>query len=181
MKTRALLGIFCIFAVLIFGCEKKRSVKSISIEAEVSEGFYSSFGSASIVSPIEYVVDVKITNNTSRPIAYTLIQSAFIPQKGTPLVINTFAYNKSDSRDSYGKGNDKVVTIAPYGSKEFHPATNGYTMNLLRDAGDKPLQFSFAIILNNEIVAGPFKANLPDLASLKSTYSEEPKYKLRFF
>lgn len=176
MKTRILIVMLC--AGLIFGCKKRGSV---SIEGEVSRGFYSSFGSSAVVSPLEYVVDLKVTNNSSRPITYTMVQTAFVPYKGTPLISKTFAYNKSDSQDSYGKGSDKSVTLAPQASEEFHSTTNGYTFDLLRDAGNKPLQFSFTLFLNDKIVAGPLRANLPEISNLVSTYSKEPKHKLRFF
>ena len=180
MSKQRLLALFLMFfAVLISSCEKKSG--GISIEGEVSRGHYSSFGSSMTVSPVEYVVDLKITNKSSRPITYTMIQSAFIPYKGTPLISKTFAYNKNDSMESYGKGNDKPITLAPGASEEFHPATNGYTFDLLRDAGDMPLQFSFTMFFNNKIVAGPMKANLPDLSGLESVYFDGPKHKLKFF
>ena len=178
-KQRLSVLFLMFFAFLMFGCEKKTG--TISIEGEVSEGYYSSFGSSMTVSPVEYAVDLKITNNSSKPITYTMVQSAFIPYKGTPLILNTYAYSKSDSSDSYGKGSDKPMTLAPGASEEFHPATNGYTFYLLRDAGDKPLQFSFAMFFNSNIIVGPLRANLPDLSDLVSTYSKEPKHKLRFF
>jgi hypothetical protein len=167
------------FTVCVLGCKKKTG--AISIEGEVSKGYYSSFGSSMTVSPVEYAVDLKITNIGSRPISYTSARSIFVPYKGTPLILETYVYNKSDSRNSYGKGNDKLMTLSPGASEEFHPATDGYTFNLLRDAGDRPLQFCFILVLNDTVIAGPMRANLPQLSDLVSTYFAGPKHKLMFF
>ena len=172
MKEKAIIMFMAFFCFFILGCgqqsEKNNISNGINIEAWASKDYYNSFGGSVYASPIEFRVDVGIKNNSHKPFVYDQIESVFTSGHGRPLVQRTFVYdkNKDMGYSGYEKGNKKTDTIIPGERKEFNHATDGYTFDLLRNAGDQPIKFGIAFMLDEKIVVGPFFTELPNLEKL---------------
>lgn len=151
------------------------SMSPISVEGEVYQGAYTSFGSSANVSPVEYRVKFTISNDGSAPVVFDEIKTAFIPQNGKSLG-STIQKTQGESLDpEQFKSGDvledsskKPWILEPGKSEEFQSATNGYTSEILLEAGDEPVQFAVHVFRDNEPVAGPFYASLPKIESLPS-------------
>ncbi len=169
-KMTLLLGL----VIIIFaGCGKSQNQIKLSVEGEVTQEIYMSLGGGGIgstASPIAYHVKVTIRNLSSMPITFNEIIADFFPEQGTHLKQMTYAYDEKmgDNQESYQVDARKPINLAVGESREWNFGTNGYTFNLLRDAGDKPLRFSITFNNNKQTIAGPFIATLPDLQTLSS-------------
>ena len=178
MRQRSILGI-CVIASLVSiltgGCGNKAG-GSISVSGEASRETYVSMmggGLGDVGVPLAYHVAVTLKNSGTTNVTFDEIQGAFVPFQGQPLIQRTFAYDRSkgESVGAYEKGGNSLNVLEPGKSLDFDYTTDGYTMELLAAAGEQPLQFHLVLFRGGSPVAGPFVADLPNLADL-------PQYEL---
>jgi len=156
--------------LLIFAFACNTGGTSLTIEGEVTRGIYITMGLSHVSSPIEYHVQLQVTNTGINPLVIQKIEMGFIPAEGKPLILHTFAYDGETDEDlkSYAQGTGKSLIWPPGNRESFSASTNGYTFDLMQTSGGLPLQFIVAFILENGIVIGPYRATLPELDGLPS-------------
>lgn len=134
-----------------------------------------------------YQVEVKLKNTGASPLVFDAAEASFAPTKGGPLVARTIEGVDFDgrhltrttfSRDGdppgqSGKSGDdlqKVITsrLGKGKEKRWEYDTGGDTRDLLSRSEGAPLAFQFTLMSGKKIVAGPFRADLPDLNDLSS-------------
>lgn len=160
--------VFFAAITLMFGCQRKS--QPIGLEGTVYRGSYETFGADPSVSPIAYRVFVRVKNSGSSSLVFDEIEASFIPAQGRALRTKTYRYDgsKDHSATGYSKDDNKATELAPEEIQAYDWTTNGYTFSLLRDSGAKPLTFSVRFLYKGALVAGPFRAILPELMTLPS-------------
>lgn len=136
----------------------ERVSPQVSLLGKVTKGI--DFSNSTPQSPrFQYDVEVRLKNTGSSPITYDALEFAFIAALGEPLRARQ---TEHDARTEAVK----TVTIKPDEEKRWEFTTNGYTNELLRRSQSQPLVFEMSLRLEGRIVAGPFRAELPDLGRL---------------
>lgn len=160
MNTGFTLAVCTVACAYLTGCTK--SPPSVAVTALAYQEFYTSTSDYADVSPIAYRVVVAVTNTGSSPVVFDIVQCAFIPGNGKPLLDTIHPYDqaKGDDRSAY-EDNLKSAAIAAGGGETFSFTTDGYTFKLLRDAGTGPLEFVVILMKGGSPVVGPFAAVLP--------------------
>jgi hypothetical protein len=156
----------------------------ISLQTMVKKGIDSSNSTPD--SPrYMYQLEVKLKNNGASPLVFDAAEAAFVPGKGGPLLARTiegvefggrYLTRTTFSRDGDppGQSGDDLqrVTTSRVGKgkeKQWKYETGGDTRDLLNRSETAPLVFQFTLMSGKKIVAGPFRAGLPDLNDLSST------------
>lgn len=136
--------------------------KIFSIKAEAFRDFYIAYGSFAS-SSMQYTVKLVLKNTGQKEITYDEIKVFFSPKEGTPLRINTHLSidQKPNVSEKY-----ELFRLKPGESDERDYSTNGYTSDLLRDAGNDPLMFAIVFVRQGKVVAGPYRTFLPQLQGL---------------
>lgn len=111
----------------------------------------------------QYDVEVRLKNTGSSPVAYDTLEFAFVPAFGESLRA------RQTSRDARNPDVVKTVNIGPGEETRWKFDTNGYTDALLRRSQGQPLGFEISLHLDGGVVAGPFRAELPDLGRVPAS------------
>lgn len=128
------------------------SYEGMSIKGTVSRRRYLAPTVSS--SESEYYVEITLTNKNPEPVIVNQIRSAFVAKTWC---LKTETFNLANEG-----------LIEPYASKIWGLATNGYTRDLLVNAGERPLKLIFFFCKEKTIVAGPYLVELPDIKDLSS-------------
>lgn len=141
---------------------------SLVVTGEVSQEHYTSLVSDPLSVPYAYHVTVNVKNAGTAPIVYDAIEAQFIPANGKPLGMTQRSVAAgTDSVEKTGATEPSLdEELPPNDSKSFDFSTNGYTLELLHNAGDAPLRFAVAFVKNNHAVSDVFVADLPALDEL---------------
>jgi len=160
---------------------KSSRQRSVSIKGEVGQESFHSLSSS--VAPIAYSVKVTLENKGGNSITLDQIVSHFIPSNGKALTLRTF-FAKGPSGlnyENYRKTPTGSITISAGGSKTWNFTTNGYTFDLLSDAGDEPLMFGISFLKDGKPVIRSFITSLPkEIQDLPSHDVGEKGEALRF-
>jgi len=165
------LWLFCLSLMISSceGCENTRPAplpQKVDITASAYSELYINMMNPTGSMP-EYRVKVVIKNG-DQPLKFDKVVAVFIPSQGQPLVQPTIKYVEGQDQTPGTTGELEPFILQPQESEEFNYQTNGYTMDLLADVGDYPLQFSITLMYQDKAIIGPYHANLPDLAQLPS-------------
>lgn len=125
----------------------------VAVSARVSTGYES--------GQEEYRVSVTISNVGGDSLEFDVAEAAFFPSGGKVLRMPTTSTQR-----------DHVFRLAAGESDKFEWGTNGYTFDLLEDAGAAPLYFRLELKRGLNRVAGPYVAKLPHLSGL--SWEETP-------
>lgn len=182
---------FILFALVISGCEVKTDTSKTSkntvkkdlkisplepklpldinkkievnkIEPNIDNGIsvYGKVGksvnSITVDSGFEYHVVTTAKNISKETIKFDVIVASFITSN-----------NKGISWKR-GMPYPKAWMLNPGESKNFDHVTNNYTKKLLSEAGDDPITFSIEFKYRGKVIAGPFRADLPNHKKLPS-------------
>jgi hypothetical protein len=117
--------------------------------------------------PIAYSVVVILENTGRSRIAFDEFRTAFMPDKGKPLVQRAF---RQDSRrgmafDAYQRGGLEPVEIEPGETQFYERSTSGYTHEIIRGR-TRRVCFAVMLLYKGRIIFGPVAAELPDLEQL---------------
>ncbi len=101
--------------------------------------------------PIQYVIDVVLTNNSRTTIKYNSAIATF-----------SAANNKHSSLEI----KRKLTELRPGKPRQLVFYTGNITGEILGNSSEGSIQFSIALMANQRIVAGPFRAKFPDITDL---------------
>lgn len=161
----ALLATIALFAP---ACDRAATSHddALEISAEAYSGSYAIMGErAPGVSPVEYRVEVRVKNAGRRPFLADEALTAFVPAQGSPFVIRTRSLKGLTEAEAMAS-KSLPIQVGPGETWTYNAATNGYTFMLHRDSGGRPLTFQVSFETANLTVAGPFRAELPELKTL---------------
>lgn len=154
----------------LLGCGKRDGGGSAVVTLEAFQEPHASMGNPG-TSPIAYRTVVTVANSGGTPIVFDTVVCAFVPANGEPLICKTYVFDKTKgySPDAYSR--DLLTEAIHAGAvKTFESSTDGYTFDLLRNAGNLPLKFVFTLIVGPgtpaPIVVGPYEADLPGIQEL---------------
>jgi hypothetical protein len=147
----------------------------LSLLGKVAKGVDTS-NSTSESPRFQYNVEIRIKNTATSAIAYDRVERAFIPAVGEPLRIVQTVQTFQDLQDLQNLRTQgiKVTNIKSGDEEKFEVDTNGYTNDLLNRTEGKPLIFDVRFRYKGRVVAGPFRADLPDLRQLPAPVSGAP-------
>jgi hypothetical protein len=142
----------------------------ISLTGTASKGIDSANTSSARES---YTIDVEVRlkNTGAAALTFDTVELAFTPGKAKPLRLMVTSYAPSNKLDEYGApmiDKKKVLTktVNPGDEEKWNADTDGYTHQMITQAGGEPVVFSIALLSKGRKIAGPFRASLPDLDSL---------------
>jgi hypothetical protein len=121
---------------------------------------------------VEFRVALEVKNTGDRPLTYDAAECIFLPSKGTPLRCVTRKTKESAESGAAKKASAEdyeTVVLAAGATEDYEYGTNGYTVDLLTDAGDGPLNVVFGLTYRGEDVSERFVARLPRLSNLPRT------------
>jgi hypothetical protein len=104
-----------------------------------------------------YRVQVHLTNGTTKTVTYDVIDGAFLVSATQGL------HAKSSSVDG------KAMKLESGEDVYFEFDTDGYTSQLLDEAGGNPLFFAITLLYKEKTVAGMYATQLPKLEALSQT------------
>lgn len=178
------VGMVLLLTTFVFACDaatSSKNEKKCAVAAWVSQEYYLSGMGNPTVSPFAYRVELEFTNTGSVPIEFDAVEAAFLPSVGRPLTQKTYPYDstKGSNDRAYAEGDRIVKKIPPGGTEEFSFTTNGYTLLLLRDAGNKPLVFVALLANRKAVEVGPIWFELPSINSLPH-YEKSERQPIKF-
>ena len=145
--------------------------QGLKIEGLAAQGyFYSPVQSAA--SSAEYMVWFQITNNSQRVVVFDTVKIFWQCRPGGMLPSLT-------KKDPGG-----VFQLKPGDQSDFSYGTNGHTSDLLANKGGQPIDLVVLLFMGNNLIAGPFIAEVPDLDKMplrsfingsKKDWAELPK------
>ncbi|MCK5061846.1 hypothetical protein KAR28_04815 [Candidatus Parcubacteria bacterium] len=144
------------------------SYKPATVTAEV---YKESYEENAIYNDVAYRVNITVKNCGENPIVYDTAICAFVPSSGRPLFNKIYIYDEARGNNEENYRRDlKTDVIESNLTRMFTSTTNGFTYNLLHDAGSLPLQIVFTLLIGNsepaQSVIGSYGANLPDIQTL---------------
>lgn len=117
----------------------------------------------------QYDVEVRLRNKSEAAITFDAAALAFVPERGKPIsAVQT-------ERDLRNQEAIKRLRLKPGAEEKFTINSDGYTSDLLGRSEPKPLLFEVTLWLGSDRVAGPFRAELPQLSELPDV-TETPAY-----
>ena len=161
-----LLGGIC----CLLGCRERDGGGSAVVTLEAFQEPYVSTGTTG-TSPVAYRTVVTVVNSGSTPIVFDTIVCVFVASTGKPLTNKTYVFDKTKGYSQDGYSGDLLTATIHAGAVEaFEASTDGYTFDLLQNAGGLPLKFLFTLIVGPgtpaPIVVGPYEADLPGIEEL---------------
>ncbi|MFH0988504.1 MAG: hypothetical protein V1799_00635 [bacterium] len=165
MKLVFAPSVLIVLLCTYFACSQQKKQANqpfmISIEGEVFQESDINFLYPA-KSQLAYRVKVSLKNTGEQTLEFDQIETAFVPQGGTPLK------QMSGIRRKGSQQNEKV-TLEPGSVKEFPAFTSdGYTNDLISDARGRPLRFSVSLLSLGQRLFGPTMAVLPDIKKLST-------------
>lgn len=133
------------------------SEPDLRLQGEAFQEFYASHSPGLDTCPVAYRLIITVKNVGTGPLTYDEIHAAFLPGRGKPLGMTT----------RHTKDDRPVAMTLQAGAEAVHEfTTDGYTLKLLRDAGDSSLRFAMGFVKCGSSVGGRFFATLPGVDDL---------------
>lgn len=143
-------------AILIACCSQLTACNKANINIQAYQEAYTNESGSSIA----YRVIIGVTNNGINSLAFDALQGAFVPDSGTPLE------QTLSERTMTGGGESSTIRIAAGKGQTFSFTSDGYTADLLKDAGNGALKFKVKLMSGGSPIVAPCVAVLPSLKNL---------------
>lgn len=156
----------CLFLILLSGLSLAQP--SIEIKGLAAQSYYINIMPGGLSCP-QYLIWLEIKNQTKQDLIFDTMMVYWVCQGGMmgSATLKTAAADSTlpGDFDPFNQRHESFV-VKSGATLDFNYNTNGYTGDLLDNKHDKPVYFVFLLLSKKGIVAGPFMAELPNLADL---------------